>query len=397
MSRTQGFLAHPFKAYPVTTGNSFRLLPSGRQTFEAVLADIEQARTRVWLETYIFVPDEVGQRVLDALVAAAERGCDVILLVDRFGAHSLRDKHVEPLRKAGGHAIWFNPLLALKPHSAKVSLFGAHRDHRKILVVDDRISYTGGRNVALEYVGAGPDSFYDVMVRIEGPATRDFASIFLETLFDTCDIKRDIFPAAPGEGDVDIRVLQLDLREHVGQLDHAIVDLIQGARDRLLLCTPYLIPPKPILAAILDAPARGVDVRLLTCGRSDVPMVQIAGRHLYKRLLDAGVRIWEHEKDILHAKFYVADGRRTIIGSYNADRWGQRYNQEVAAEMLSEDLAGGLAKCFHSGATIEITREMVAGRPWYARAASAFLWGLSTVLAPDASGRARDRSRTAPR
>jgi cardiolipin synthase len=187
-----------------------------------VLADIDGARTRVWLETYIFKPDAVGLQLIEALVAAARRGCDVVLLVDRFGAHALRDKHVQPLREAGGHAIWFNPLLALKPNSAKVSLFGAHRDHRKILVVDDAVAYTGGRNVGLEWVGAGPDSFYDVMVRIEGPAARDFASVFLETLHDTCDLDRSLFTAAPAAGDVPVRVLQLDLRERVGQLDHAL-------------------------------------------------------------------------------------------------------------------------------------------------------------------------------
>ncbi len=237
----------PFIPAPASEGNQVRLLPSGKETFEAVLADIEGARERVWLETYIFKPDEVGLQLIQALVDAARRGCDVILLVDRFGAHALRDRHVQPLREAGGHAIWFNPLLALKPHSAKVTLFGAHRDHRKILVVDDHVAYTGGRNVGLEWVGGGPDSFYDVMVRIQGPAAPDFAGIFLETLDDTCDLERSLFAPAPASGDVPVRVLQLDLREREGQLDHALIYLIDDARHRLLQCNPYLTPQGPIL------------------------------------------------------------------------------------------------------------------------------------------------------
>jgi len=343
----------------------------------------------VWLETYIFVPDEIGLEILQALVDAATRGCDVVLLVDRFGAHKLRDKHVKPLRTAGGVAIWFNPLLALKPNSAKVSVFGAHRDHRKILVVDDDIAYTGGRNVGLEYVGAGPDSFYDVMVRVEGPAARDFAAVFLETLTDTCDVDRQLFDAGAPAGEVSVRVLQLDLRERVGELDHALADLVAGAQERLLLSTPYLMPPAPLLEAALSAARRGVDVRLLTCGRSDVPLVQYAGRRLYPILLEAGIRIWEHERDILHAKFFVADGRRTIIGSYNADRWGQRYNQEVAAEIESRELATGLAECFRRGATVEITKETIEAWPWYVPFFARLLWILSKILAPDASHRAR--------
>ena len=149
--------AHEPESRPlVTHGNRLRLLPSGDETFRALLADIDAARTRVWLETYIFVPDAAGQQVLDALVRAARRGCDVILMVDRFGAHKLRDRHVQPLRDAGGHAFWFNPLFGLGREAKKVTPFGFHRDHRKILVVDDAVAYTGGRNVSMEWVGSGP-------------------------------------------------------------------------------------------------------------------------------------------------------------------------------------------------------------------------------------------------
>jgi phosphatidylserine/phosphatidylglycerophosphate/cardiolipin synthase-like enzyme len=156
------------------------------------------------------------------------------------------------------------------------------------------------------------------------------------------------------------------------------------------------MPPAPILEAALGAARRGVDVRLLTCGRSDVPLVQYAGRRLYPVLLEAGVRVWEHERDILHAKFFVADGRRTIIGSYNADRWGQRYNQEVAAEIESEELAAGLAECFHRGATVEITRETIEAWPWYVMFVARLLWILSRILAPDASHRARRQAKALP-
>ena len=224
---------------------------------------------------------------------------------------------------------------------------------------------------------------------IQGPAARDFAAVFLETLRDTCKVDRPLFAAAEPAGDVPVRVLQLDLRERVGELDFALADLAAGAQERLLMSTPYLMPPAPILEAALAAARRGVDVRLLTCGRSDVPLVQYAGRRLYPILLEAGVRVWEHERDILHAKFFVADGRRTIIGSYNADRWGQRYNQEVAAEMESEELAAGLAECFRRGATVEITRETIEAWPWYVMFFARLLWILSKILAPDASHRAR--------
>jgi cardiolipin synthase len=380
-----------------SAGNRLTLLPRGEQTLEAVVKDIDGAKTRVWLETYIFVPDAAGCRVLDALVRAARRGCDVILMVDRFGAYKLRDRHVRPLREAGGQAFWFNPLLALNRNSVKVTALGAHRDHRKILVVDDAVAYTGGRNVSMEWVGTGPGKFFDVMVRIEGPAARDFAVVFLDTLEDTTTLRRELWEPPPGTGDAPVEVLQLDLREKVGQLDQCICALVKETRERLLFCTPYLIPPRPILDELLNAARRGVDVQLLTAGKCDVPWVKWAASHLYRDLLDAGVTLWEHDaSDLLHAKFYVADGERTIIGSYNADRWGQRFNQEVAAEIESRTLADGLGKCFRDGCTQQVTRETVDAWAGYLRLFYALMYALSMLIAPNASAAARDRSRTAP-
>lgn len=375
----------------VSTGNRVRLLPGSDEAFEALLADINGAQRRVWAELYIFIPDAAGLKVLEALERAARRGCDVVLLIDRFGAKALKDRHVEGLRRAGGVAYWFNPLFAFKPNSAKVTPFGMHRDHRKIVVVDEAVALAGGRNVGADWGGPGHAAFFDISVRIEGPAARDFAEVFLETLNDTTDVERELFEAAPGEGDARVRVLQLDLREKEGALDHAICELVADAREQILFCTPYFIPPAPILDELEKAAQRGVDVRLLTARKSDVPWVTWAGRHLYGRLLDAGVQIWEHEGGgILHAKYYVADRRRTIIGSYNADRWGQRFNQEVAAEVESAALAGEVATCFRDGATRAVTRADVEAWPWPVRLFYAVLYALSHLVAPDASRVRRD-------
>jgi len=400
-------------------GNALRLLPGGDETFAALLADIERATVRVWLECYIFVPDGAGRKFLVALRDAAARGCDVILLVDRFGSHALRERDVEPLCNAGGHAYWFNPFFGLRENAKKVTPFGIHRDHRKIMVIDDDVAYFGGRNVSMAWAGGGSgggglvgsgggsgivgssgakegEEFYDVMVRAEGPAARDFAAVFLETLDDTTDLRRDLFPAARGSGDARVEVLQLDLREKEGELDHAICDLIANASGTLLFCTPYFIPPRPIHDALLDAARRGVDVRILTAGKCDVPWVMWAGRRLYPRFLAAGARIYEHNCDYLHAKFYVADGQTSIIGSYNADRWGQRFNQEDAGRIASARLAGELARCFEDGITDEVTPATVGAWAWYLVFFYRVMYALSHLIAPDASQKRRVPDRQIP-
>lgn len=341
-----------------TDGNRVELFTDGDEAHASIMAAIEAARHRVWVEVYIFEPDLTGMEVLGALERAARRGCDVILLIDRFGAKHLRDRHVEGLREAGGFAFWFNPLLALKPHSKKVTLFGVHRDHRKIVVVDDGIGYTGGQNVSLQWSGPGPVEFIDTMLRLEGPAVRGLAAVFLETLGDTAALWRELPDPAPAlEGGVRTAVHSLDLREKEGDLDRALVRLIQAARREVLFCTPYFIPPRTLQQALLDAADRGVSVYILTAGETDVPWARAAARHLYADLLGLRVRIFEHYGRILHAKFFVADRARSIVGSYNADVWGQRYNQEVAVSVEDEALAGELAAFFQSAA-LEQGREI---------------------------------------
>ena len=367
-------------------GNRVTLFPDGAESLEEEIDKIAEARQRVWMETYIFEPDAAGLRVLGALRDAASRGVDVILVVDRFGSWRLRDRHVRPLREAGGVAAWFNPFFGLGPHGQKVTPAGLHRDHRKIFIVDDHTAFVGGRNISMDYGHGGDMTFYDVMVEIEGPVVRDLAEIFLETLEDTSEHRRPLFDAIEPAGDTPVRAMQLDLREEVGELDNALTTLVASARHELLFCTPYLIPPRPLLEALCAAASRGVDVRILTAGRSDVPSVKFAGRHLYEDLIQSGARVFEMRSHTLHAKFFVADGRSSIVTSYNADRWGRRYNQEVGVEVLSEKLAEGLSTCFSRGSEVEVTLDTIAGWSRLRRARHALLYGLSRLAAPERSG-----------
>lgn len=377
----------PF-SHHASEGNRVRLLTEGDEALELFGEAVERARERVWLETYIFEPDATGQHVLEALTRAARRGCDVVLIIDRFGSKNLWPPHVRALRRAGGTVVWFNPLTGLGHSQRKVTPFALHRDHRKLVVIDDALALCGGRNVSLDYVGGGTDEFFDTVVAVRGPAVQGFAAAFADTLAQASPFRRDAGPLPPPlPGGVRADVLALDASRGVDTLDRALADLVVRAERRVLFVTPYLIPPAVHLAALLEAARRGVAVHVLTAGQSDARHVQWAARHLYPTLLEAGVRLYKLHGDMLHAKFFTADDRVSLVGSYNADRWGQRYNKEIAVRVECETLARRFAECFADALRRggEFTPDDHHGP--LARASQALAYGLSHVLAPDASPR----------
>ncbi|NNF04734.1 MAG: hypothetical protein HKN17_09730, partial [Rhodothermales bacterium] len=170
-----------------TGGNRLHLFADGDEAFAAADEAMRTARRRIWLETYIYEPDDVGNAVRDRMVDAAVRGCDVILIFDRWGSPRIDADYVKPIIDAGGRVAMFNPLIPWRRIGRKIAPF-RHRDHRKMLITDDA-AFCGGSNVSTDYGGPGPEKFYDLVLRVEGPAVRDVSSVFLETF-------RRIAPAA---------------------------------------------------------------------------------------------------------------------------------------------------------------------------------------------------------
>lgn len=358
----------PITRYRPVAGNRLRLFTDGDEAFAAAFDAMQSARARIWLETYIFEPDTVGNGVRDALVAAAERGCSVILLFDRFGSPKIDERYLRPIIDAGGSAAVFNPVLPWRRLGRRLSTF-LHRDHRKILIADE-VGFCGGANVSLDYGGPGPELFFDMTLRIEGPVVQDLASLFLETL-----------RAAAGDGPPPpsrtteipdgcvAQVLSLNSRPGRRDLDREIEAALSAAAERCLLMTPYFVPPRWFTQSIIRASARGVDVRILTAGRSDVPLARVAGRHLYTKLLEAGVRVFEMQDPVLHAKSMTIDGRYSIVGSYNVDEYGSKHNLEVAVASPDADLARQITEEFmrRAAASDEMLLEAWTARPYRVR------------------------------
>lgn len=333
--------------FPPRPGNALKLFTVGDEAFEAAYESIQQATTRVWLETYIFEPDEVGNAARDALVAAAERGCDVILLFDRLGSPKIGRKYSRPIIEAGGRVAAYNPALPWRKLGRKLAPL-LHRDHRKILITDD-VGFCGGANVSRDYGGPGPELFFDMTIRVEGPCVHDLAAIILDSVLEASGTAPPLppAPAAPARSNLaEVQVLALNRRKKQRDLDRALYDAIREASERCYLMTPYFVPPNWFIDLLTSAARRGVDVRILTAGKSDVPLARVAGRHLYGRLLRAGIRVFEMVDPVLHAKCVTVDSRYSVVGSYNVDAYGGKYNLEVGIGVDDGPLARELEQVF---------------------------------------------------
>ena len=308
-----------------------------------MLAAIRAAEDSVRLETYIFADGKIGQELLAALVEVQQRGVEVRVLVDGFGSWSLPQNFFAPLLWVGGQVKVFNPLLLWR--------LGV-RDHRKLLVCDGQIIFVGGFNIADEYDGDGVTrGWLDVGVRLENAAlamelTRSFDELFALAEFERRPLLRlrvfkphrirmkltrgELLLSEPGRGASPVQMaLRHDLR---------------GARDVAVMMA-YFLPTWRLLHDLMRAARRGGRVRLILPAKSDVFISQLAGRDFYRRLLRAGVEIYEYEPQILHAKLIVIDGV-VYVGSANLDIRSLKLNYELLLRFEDEAAVAGARKVF---------------------------------------------------
>jgi cardiolipin synthase len=327
-------------------GNHVSVYSDGDDAFRSMLDAIERAQQRVWLETYILEPDALGLRVLDALKRAAERGADVVLLYDSIGSGKVTREHTAPLLEAGGRVVVFNPFFATGRWRRMFSALT--RDHRKILIADEE-GFCGGMNMADDYGGEefGNGRFRDTHARVLGPGVRHLAGVLASTYHLACgeELPRIESPAPRDDG-VLMQVLASDVRRKRFHIQRALRMSIRRAVDHCYLTSPYFVPPRRLIRALRTAARRGVDVRVLTAGDSDVPMARRASHHLYGRLLKRGVRIYEMFDRTLHAKTACVDGLYATVGSFNLDHWSHRKNLEVNLTIVDPRTADDVEQQF---------------------------------------------------
>ncbi len=354
----------------LVAGNDVRLLRNGREAFPAWLAAIEAARTRVSLEMYIFSDDSIGRRFATALLAAAARGVAVRLLYDYVGCRDTPAAFFEGLRAGGVHTIAYH-----RPRFGQRRFWKLwRRNHRKTLVCDGLVAFTGGLNISDEWLEAeaGGGGWHDAAVRLEGPVVATIEATFLATWNRRARKRARLAPeglgklAAAGEARVAV-VSNSELRDRF-VIRRAGLHAAREGRARIVLANPYFVPDRGILRALENGVARGLDVRLLVPRVSDSRVIDLAARAVFEPLLRAGVRIWRSPA-FVHTKLLAVDDQFVSIGSYNLDHRSLAYNLELvvnildgpcnaaAVAMLEEDMA----------ASTELTLAAFSQRSWFVR------------------------------
>jgi cardiolipin synthase len=334
---------------PVLAGNQVRVYTDGSAAFEAMLAAIDGAREEVLLEAYIFRDDDTGQAFRDALVRASGRGAKVRVLADGLGSFDTAEAFWDSMRSGGIEARTFHPLFA------RFWDF-AFRDHRKILVVDRRVGFTGGMNIGVEYGSSRRSprkarprghTWRDTQVRVEGPTAWEMAIVFEEGWKRAGGAALDLPPLSETDGP-GARILTLDTRPGRGtdEMASTLTAIGAASRRRFWVTNAYFAPKKGTLTRLEAAVQRGVDVRLLLPGVSDVPIVHRAGRGYYTALLERGVRIFEYGAAVLHAKTLVADEQMAVVGSTNLDYRSFDFNAELNLVMLCPQTNAALAAAY---------------------------------------------------
>jgi cardiolipin synthase len=310
-------------------------LCTGQEVFPAMLNAIAAAQKSIRLETYIYNDDQLGRRFRDALLAAQARGVRVSVLVDAFGSWLLPADFFAPLVAAGAAVKFFNPL--------RLWRFGV-RDHRKLLLCDDVTAFVGGFNLADEYDGDGVTrGWCDIGVQLAGAPVAELASSF-DDLFALAEFHRRpllrLAPfkvrrrraAAPGA-----QLLLSRPGRGASPIQRALHHDLSAARD-VQIITAYFLPTRKLRRDLVRVVKGGGRVRLILAGKSDVLVSQLAGRSLYRRLLRAGVEIYEYQPQILHAKLFVSD-RAVYVGSANLDVRSLNLNYELMLRFADESVA----------------------------------------------------------
>jgi cardiolipin synthase len=359
-------------------GNRITLLRAGAETYPAMLEAIAKAERSVHFETYIYQADKTGRRFGEALMERARAGVTVRLLVDAVGSIDLDEGFLRELRAAGVKVATF------RPFSWKAGLGFNRRDHRKIVVVDGRVGFTGGLNIGDEYAALdeGGGGWHDMHARVEGPVVHEMARLFRRTWIAAGG---DAYPQIPEEDAAESVATDSSAfaiavgneeRKRRATIRRFYLHAMRRARESIHIMNAYFIPDRGIRRVMANAVRRGVAVSVVVPEKSDLKSVMYASHHVYGALLRAGVRVFEWRERMLHAKTAVVDSVWATIGSYNLDARSLFHNLEVTLCIVDRAFASGLrAQIEHDAAqSREILLEDWKKRPWWRKVVEWFFF-----------------------
>lgn len=324
-------------------GCEVTVLRDGGDTYPAMLEALRSAKESICLETYILAADATGDRFKSVLIERAQAGVAVRIIYDAVGSFGLPGSWVDDLRAAGCEVIDFNPIA---PWRARFRL--SHRDHRKIIVVDNAVAFTGGLNISNDYasVDDGGVGWHDMHCRVVGPIVIDLARMFRRSWLraggSDYPAPPSVAAAAKHTGTSFVRLIDNTRRRQRSTTRRAYLHVLRAAREAVWISNAYFLPDRGLRRAMTRAARRGVDVRVMVPGNSDVRVIEWASLYVLRGLAKQGVKVMRWRGPMMHAKTAVVDRTWSTIGSYNFDSMSRFNNLEVTVEILDEAVAQAL-------------------------------------------------------
>jgi cardiolipin synthase len=331
---------------PATEGNQVTVYRNGDQIFPAMLGAIAEAQRTVDLMTYVYWTGEIARQFAEALSERARAGVRVRLLIDAVGGFKIEKGLVERMERAGVDVQWFRKPWAKSPFKQN------HRCHRKVLVVDESIAFTGGVGIAEEWTGDARNEgeWRDTHIRVEGPAVAGVSAGFSQNwgetgrpMFDSTDQ----YPVHDQKGDSTIQVVRGSASIGWDDMQTLFHVVIASAQERLRLVTAYFAPSQDFIDQLIGRVRDGVQVQVLLPGPgADKRVCQLTSESVYADLVDGGVEVWNFQPSMLHAKIMTVDNALSVIGSSNFNRRSMNHDEEIALAILDPDVTAILDQHF---------------------------------------------------
>jgi cardiolipin synthase len=355
---------HALTGAPLTEGNCIEVLRNGVQFFPSMLAAIRAAKRTINLEFYIFWDGEIGRQFAEALAERARAGVEVKVILDAVGSSAMSRNLIEFLSRNGVDLEWYHPL-----RWYTLSRFN-HRTHRKLMIVDGRVGFSGGVGIADNWLGDADskDHWRETVVRVEGPVVTQMQFAFMDNWVKSRGellTGLDYFPEVERTGHHLTQVIKSSPSEGSSTVKLLYIISIVSATKSIFISNAYFVPDKDTIRAFEGAVRRGVDVRVIVPGEfTDVPIVRQASRVHYDYLLRRGIRIFEYQPTMMHAKTMVVDGIWSTVGSSNFDERSFRLNDEVNVNVYDEAIAAQMERMFFED--LARSREITLRR-WFKR------------------------------
>jgi len=332
---------------PMTEGNDVEILRNGDRIFPVMLEAIAAARHTIDFLTFVYWRGEIGTRFAEALSERARAGVRVRLLLDGWGCHPIERPLVEKMEEAGVQVRWFRPLKHFEPNKMN------HRTHRKVVIVDESIGFTGGVGIADEWQGDARDAseWRDTHFKVLGPAVDGLRAAFLDNWAETDDVLFDAsidrFPPQEQPGDSVIQCVRGASESGMSDISTPFNALLQLAEKRVRIATAYFVPDSAMNERLCAAADRGVRVEILLPGpNADKRFVQLAGEASYTELLDHDIQLWQFQPSMLHAKIMTVDGILAMVGSANMNARSTELDEEINLVVLDDDVVATLDEQF---------------------------------------------------